>query len=171
MFSKTVVAGLASLALVNGAPKTDFLTMTSDIKGRLNASLMLGAQKVQAVTGEMEEPSLIIDLDNYGREQGAYQMAGASTAQIRVTENASTGYRWTINDSTCGVRFQELRNHYEKGQGIGAAGHRVWTFKTPQPEENYIRGQECELTLVNSRPWESANETNAKFEKVRVVVN
>ena len=171
MFSKTLIAGLASLALVNGAPKSDFLTMSSDIKGKLHASLMLGAQQVQAVTGEQEEPSLVIDLDHSDELNGSYQVAGATSNQVKVTENASTGYRWSIQDNTCGVRFVEMRNHYAKGSGIGAAGQRVWTFKTPQPEENYIRGMECELTFVNSRPWEAANANNATFKTIKVTVN
>ena len=106
MFSKTVVAGLASLALVNGSPKTDFLTMTSDIKGRLHAALLSGAQEVQAVTGQ-QEASLVIDLDHSDEQNGAYQAAGASIAQVKVGENPSTGYRWSIQDNNCGVRFVE----------------------------------------------------------------
>ena len=171
MFSKTIVAGLASLALVEAGSKSDFLTMTSDIKGKIQGSLMLGAQKVQELTGEEPNAALVIDLDHSDEKNGPYQAPGASVAQVKVTENATTGYRWSIYDNTCGVRFVETKNHYSQGKGIGAAGQRVWTFKTPQPEENYIRGMECELTFVNSRPWEAANKNNATFKTVKVVVN
>ena len=173
MFTKTFVAGLASLDLVNGAPKTNFLTMASDIQGKLHASLMHGALKVQAVSANGEqEPSLVIDLDQYSEEHEAYQMDGASTVQVKVTENASTGYRWSIHDNTCGVRFIETKNHYSQGaKGLmGAAGQRIWTFETPQPQENYVSGEECELTVVNKRSWEETNES-CTFKTIKVVVN
>ena len=59
MLSKTVVAGLASLSIVNGASKTDFLTMTSDIEGKIHASLMIGAQQVQVLS----DKPVGVDLD------------------------------------------------------------------------------------------------------------
>ena len=82
MFSKTLIAGLASLALVNGAPKSDFLTMTSDIKGKLHASLMLGAQQVEIFS----DKPVGVDFEALDVEEGEGHVEAASIVETIYTD-------------------------------------------------------------------------------------
>ena len=74
-----------------------------------------------------------------------------------------------INSNDCGARLRQTDTDYVQGEGIGAAGHRTWTFETPSDEENYIRGLACDVKFYYQRSWE--DNTNAQPDHtVRVTI-
>ena len=118
----------------------------------------------------VEAAPLDIDLDALEGENGVFTAAGDSEVTIRVSENPTTGYRWTVDSEDCGVRLKQTSSEWsqEASAGIGAGGERVWTFETPTPEENYIRGLPCDLKFHLSRSWEN---DAIQSKQLRITVN
>ena len=102
-----------------------------------------------------KDVSLEIDLNSLGESDGGFEADGDSLVVIRVAENPTTGFRWSVDSSDCGARLREVSSDFEAPTNglIGAGGVRVWTYETPAPEENYIRGLPCDLGFYNARPW------------------
>ena len=98
-----------------------------------------------------------------------------SEVSIKVGENPTTGYTWTVDSSNCGARLTEVKSHYTRasdsdGVQMGVGGTREWIFKTPDPAENYVRGLPCDLNFSLSRPWEKENGA-VQTESVTVTIN
>jgi inhibitor of cysteine peptidase len=80
----------------------------------------------------------------------AVTLPAGEELSIRLPENPTTGYRWSVNpDSLAGV-LTLLDSSYESGgSGVGAGG--VHTFR-------FAAGAvgTAQVTLSLARPWESA---------------
>ena len=108
--------------------------------------------------------ALTIDLSQENTND-IFEVAGNSKLVIKVADNPTTGFRWTIDPSQCGSKIQNLQEDFEAPTNglIGAGGTRVWTMETPEPAENYIRGLACTVDFGFGRPWEQdGSETPAK---------
>ena len=84
-----------------------------------------------------------------------------SNISVKVSENPTTGYTWTVDTSACGSRLTEVKSQYTRATTndleMGIGGKKEWIFKTPDPAENYVRGLPCDLTFNLARPWEKQN--------------
>ena len=119
-----------------------------------------------------KDVSLEIDLNAIGEENGVFEASGDSQVVIRVAENPTTGFTWSVDATDCGARLTEVSSEfYPPTNGlIGAGGVREWTFETPAPEENYIRGLPCDLGFFNARPWMDNSDATPSVS-ITVTVN
>ncbi|MDG6256567.1 MAG: protease inhibitor I42 family protein [Methanomicrobiaceae archaeon] len=76
---------------------------------------------------------------------------------VRLEENPSTGYRWTLN-ATKGLILDNDRFDPASGDEglVGAPGVHTWTFHGEQPGTYRIEG-------VYVRPWEEPTEADERF--------
>lgn len=72
---------------------------------------------------------------------------------VRLNENPTTGYRWTVENAR---GFEQIRDHFEEGRAIGAAGLRVFQFRI-------TRVGSYELRMKNWREWEGERSVLARF--------
>lgn len=76
---------------------------------------------------------------------------------VKLPENASTGYRWSVEQSDPAV-VAEQSSSYEQGfGGVGAGGTRIFTFKA-------VSTGNANLRLKLSRSWESNTGPANRFE-------
>ena len=82
---------------------------------------------------------------------------------IRLPENPTTGYRWTV-DSITQSHLTLDEGHFvpAAGSGVGAGGHREMVVHAKQEGVGEVR-------LKLGRPWENESAVSDRFE-VRVVV-
>jgi inhibitor of cysteine peptidase len=78
---------------------------------------------------------------------------------VRLPENATTGYQWTVGEAgpALGVESSELV--VEPGGAAGSAGQRVVRFRAVQSGHSAVR-----LTLA--RAWEPTRPPEEEFEFV-----
>ena len=133
----------------------------------LSALKMLNLYQAPVVEAN---PTLEIDLNDLENGVGAYEAAGDSQIVIRADENPTTGYRWAADSQNCGVRVKQVSDEFVLPDDamIGTGGQRVWTFQTPKPEENYIRGLPCDIKFSHRRSWEHGNTAE---KTIRITVN
>lgn len=69
--------------------------------------------------------------------------------EITLAENVTTGYRWTVDSSSCAGTLALDSDQAARPEGAppGAGGHRTWAF-TAQQEGG------CALHFRYARPWE-----------------
>lgn len=78
---------------------------------------------------------------------------------VHLQENPTTGYRWKVETTN---ELEQVGNHFEPGGAIGAAGLRVFQFRT--------KGIGLyELHLKNWREWEGESSVINRFH-VKIVV-
>ncbi|MEA3032286.1 MAG: inhibitor of cysteine peptidase [Sphingomonadales bacterium] len=83
------------------------------------------------------------------------------TISIRLPENASTGYRWSLADRGGeAVELESTEPDYRPG-AVGSGGEILFTLKAKQKGEARVR-------LVEARSWEKGSESKS-FE-VEIVV-
>jgi inhibitor of cysteine peptidase len=81
--------------------------------------------------------------------------------EIRLSENPTTGYRWTIaqsNEKICSIVRDEFIapvNHV-----LGAGGEHIWQFRAMAPGD-------CEIELVYSR---SSSNADQRIYRIRLHV-
>ena len=105
-------------------------------------------------------------------ENGIFEAAGDSQVVIKVRENPTTGFMWSVDSSDCGARLTQVDNDFVAPTNglIGAGGQRVWTFQTPDPSSNYIRGLPCDLDFFVGRSWEN-NVGASPAHSIRLNIN
>ena len=135
----------------------------------ISALKMLNLYQAPAVLAS-EGTSLEINLNDLENGVGAYEASGDSQIVITANENPTTGFRWEVDSKNCGVRVKQVTDEFVLPDDamIGTGGQRVWTFQTPKPEENYIRGLPCDIKFSHRRSWEHGNTAE---KTVRITVN
>lgn len=84
---------------------------------------------------------MILTAQDRGR---TVQLAAGESATLRLSENPTTGYRWTVL-SNAGLEL--VRDTYEGGSGaVGAGSTRVLEFRA-------ARTGSATLQLVNRQEW------------------
>lgn len=78
---------------------------------------------------------------------------------VRLKENPTTGYRWTVETAS---GLEQIGDHFEAGVAIGAAGVRVFQFRS-------TRVGSYELLMKNWREWENESSVLARFV-VKIIV-
>jgi inhibitor of cysteine peptidase len=81
-------------------------------------------------------------------------LAPGETLIIRLQENPTTGYRWTV-ESNAGMRLDD-DSFSRTGTGVGGGGSRrlQWTAQAPGTHS---------ITLLLRRPWEAADTAIGRF--------
>jgi predicted secreted protein len=87
------------------------------------------------------------------------EVAAGSLVTVRLRENPTTGYRWTV-ESMGGLEL--IGDRFEPGGAVGAAGVRVLEFRATRRGTHAIRVQ-------NRREWEGAGSAVEQFEGTVVV--
>lgn len=87
------------------------------------------------------------------------EVAVGSIVTVCLTEIPSSGYRWVVE--TAG-KLEEVVNRFEVSGQVGAAGTRVFQFRT-----NHVGLHE--LCMKNWREWEGAASIIARFN-ARILV-
>ncbi|MEA3038298.1 MAG: inhibitor of cysteine peptidase [Sphingomonadales bacterium] len=83
------------------------------------------------------------------------------TVTVRLPENASTGYRWSLGEQEGkAVELESTEPDYRAG-AVGSGGEILFTLKARQKGKARIR-------LVEARSWEKGSE--AKSFQVEIVV-
>lgn len=81
---------------------------------------------------------------------------------LRLPENPTTGFRWTLSTGTCGVLSWESDSYTASGAELGSPGVRVFRMRAAAPGL-------AELRLHRRRRWETAAaDPDASF-RIRVV--
>ena len=137
----------------------------------IQAIQLLNLYDAPAAPVTQDHGNLDINLDALGADYGAYEVESNQEITIRARENPTTGFRWEVNSENCGVRVKLVDDTFipPNDNLIGAGGERVFTFKTPDPAENYIRGLPCDLKFSHRRSWETGR--NVADKTVRITVN
>lgn len=78
---------------------------------------------------------------------------------VHLPENPTTGYHWMVESTN---QLEQVGNHFEPGGAIGAAGLRVFQFRTK------VIGL-YELHIKNWREWEGDASVIKRFD-VKIVV-
>lgn len=76
-----------------------------------------------------------------------------SLLSIRLKENPTTGYRWTVETSS---GLEQVGDHFEGGGAIGGAGVRLLQFRA-------IRAGSSELRMKNWQEWEGEASVISRF--------
>ena len=84
------------------------------------------------------------------------------TVQVTLPENASTGYRWTVDRLDADIVRQLSAEFYNAAKAIGAPGTIVFAFEA-------VKAGTGEIALKYSRPWEG-DASIAKRFRVRLSV-
>jgi inhibitor of cysteine peptidase len=93
---------------------------------------------------------------------GSVRLRVGETVAIRLPENASTGYRWSLGDHDGDVvKLVSSEPVYPSG-AVGSGGEMVFTFEATHPGKTPIR-------LVEGRAWEKGSE--AKRFEVEIIVD
>ena len=118
---------------------------------------------------------MLIDLDETESELTEDNLGvtvpGNGEIVVSVADgSASTGFAWSLADNQCGVRFTLVDEGYEAANNglIGAPGKKTWTFNTPPPEANYVRGAPCDVTFTLGRAWEADADKQQKKLRVNI---
>ncbi len=78
-----------------------------------------------------------------------------SVVTLRLTENPTTGYRWTLETAP---ELEQIGDRFEAGgPAIGAGGVRVFEFRATRVGRH-------ELRLKNWREWEGENSVIDRFD-------
>jgi inhibitor of cysteine peptidase len=76
---------------------------------------------------------------------------------LRLPENASAGYTWSLDELPEGLQLVEDRYERPDGAPPGAASTRTLEFLVGAPGRHRLR-------LVNARPWEGVAKAADTFE-------
>ena len=80
----------------------------------------------------------------------AVTLSAGEELTIRLPENPTTGYRWSVNPDSFGGVLTLLDSSYEPGgPGVGAAGVRTFRFAA-------TAAGTAQVTLSLARSWEAA---------------
>lgn len=102
----------------------------------------------------------LTETDN-GRE---IELRTGQAARISLPENASTGYRWTVEAYDANMFDQPTEeSHYPSG-AVGSGGEIVFTFKARAPGKGRI-------ALKNGRVWEGEAGVARRFQVTVSVAN
>jgi inhibitor of cysteine peptidase len=96
---------------------------------------------------------LVIDQSNVG---ASLDIPVGQTFELRLEENPSAGFRWTLNDS--GMPACALASDSFKQQTAtpGHLGEHSWTFKA-------VAAGDCNISLVYRRAWETTEQAARTF--------
>ena len=94
---------------------------------------------------------------------GRFTVHVGDTIDLRLSENASTGYRWSIA-SLDRALLQVEAEDYDAGNGaVGSGGTVAWVLRAN-------RAGSGRLELVKSRAWEGQKEADERFAvELRIV--
>lgn len=84
---------------------------------------------------------MILNEQDSGR---TIEMKVGNVVTVRLKENPTTGYRWTVETAS---GLEQISDQFEAGVAIGAAGVRVFQFRS-------TRVGSYELLMKNWREWE-----------------
>jgi inhibitor of cysteine peptidase len=82
---------------------------------------------------------------------------------IRIPENASTGYQWSIEELTAPLKLESSDPVTSSEPAPGAAGERVLKLRASERGEGRV-------VLVLSRPWERDTPPEDRFHIAVTVV-
>jgi predicted secreted protein len=106
---------------------------------------------------KIEVRNMILSEQDRGR---TVEVAEGDVITIRLRENPTTGYRWSV-DTTNGLVL--VGDRFEAGgPAIGAAGVRVLQFRATRPGSHKLR-------LKNWQEWEGEDSITDRFEANVVV--
>ena len=158
------IALLGTLVSFVGADSMQILEMQHKNLQELSKLQKEGASLARAL--EMKNKADVTinldDLTTTGTEKnGSYQCPGDSNVLVEMSENASTGYVWTLGSNSCGVRFDETSSNYIEADStlMGAAGEKQFMFSTPSADSNYIRDLPCNVTFSFGNYWDGYTNT------------
>lgn len=89
----------------------------------------------------------------------AVEMNLGDVVTVRLAENPTTGYRWTVETSS---GLEPVGDRFEAGGAIGGAGVRELQFRPAQAGTH-------ELCLKNWREWEGDDSVVERFA-ARIIV-
>ena len=115
-----------------------------------------------------------LDLSGLQDNKGGLTIKANTQVTFKAAENRSTGYQWEVAENTCGAKFVQSTDLYNKNGNdskLGSGGERVWTFDSLTPDANYIRGLPCSLTFIYKRPWLKTADSAVDIKQVTVTVN
>lgn len=75
---------------------------------------------------------------------------------LRLAENASTGYRWTIKTIDESQLTVQDTGYRSEATSIGSGGEAFWTFRAQSAGKGH-------LELIHSRPWEGERSRIDRF--------
>ena len=88
------------------------------------------------------------------------ELGAGDVFSVRLNENATTGYRWTVENAG---GLETVADRFERGGGeIGTGGVRVLQFRSPGSGRH-------ELHLKNRREWEGDSSVLERFNVTIVV--
>jgi predicted secreted protein len=99
---------------------------------------------------------MMLSEQDYGR---TINVKVGDVVTIRLTENPSTGYRWTKEVSS---ELEQISDHFVGGGARGAGGVRVIEFRI-------TRIGSYQLRMKNWREWEGESSVIARFV-VKIIV-
>jgi inhibitor of cysteine peptidase len=76
---------------------------------------------------------------------------------VRLPENAATGFRWALDESSEEGVEVAGSTYVPAGAGIGGAGYTEWTFRARRPGA-------VALKLKQWRQWEGEASVSNRFE-------
>jgi len=102
-----------------------------------------------------------IGMNNVKKTSDTIVLKSGKTTEIRLEENLSTGYMWSVVNPEDGV-VDILRDYYEEGVAMpGAAGKHIWKIKG-------LKKGETELVFQYTRSWEENGTIEEKAFKIIV---
>jgi len=97
----------------------------------------------------------------YQQSGGSFETSISDPVVVRLEENPTTGYRWTLEKKD---NLELERDYFEReSSAIGAAGFRVFIFRTP-------RAGLQELRMKNWREWEGDSSIICRFSANILVI-
>jgi inhibitor of cysteine peptidase len=87
------------------------------------------------------------------------EVSAGSVVTVRLPENATTGYRWTV-ESAAGL--EQVDERFESGGGIGSTGTHELQFRA-------ARVGSFDLRMKHWREWEGERSVDRRFTvKIKV---
>jgi inhibitor of cysteine peptidase len=103
---------------------------------------------------------LVIDETRNGQK---VDVSIGDTIEIRLEQNASTGFRWSVTascDPICPIVEDDREAPAPAARG--ASGHHRWRLRA-------VQSGECDFVLAYRRPWESERPPAREF-RIRIRV-
>lgn len=75
---------------------------------------------------------------------------------VRLPENPSTGYRWSLSDIDALQLVIEDRGYRQESPSVGGGGYAYWTLRAASTGRFRIEAQK-------SRPWQGAESIICRF--------
>jgi len=92
-------------------------------------------------------------------DQRTVEVSAGSVVTVRLPENATTGYRWTVETA---AGLEQVDERFESGGGIGSTGAHELQFRAS-------RVGSFDLRMKHWREWEGERSVDRRFTvKIKV---